>query len=124
MSLPAHYFDTGAISEDDDEHRAQVAAGRIPAKCRLAGPTLKLIDRYITPRSLTFCAICPFPSRELCGGLPKNGDSPIKAELEKINIGEDSLLTRNAGARITRDVARSQLEDGLKAIQAARTKGK
>ena len=124
MTLPIHYFESGQISPDDDEHAAQVAAGRIPAKCRLAGPTLKLFDRFITPRSLTFCAVCPFTQRELCGGLPASGENPIKAELEKIDLGDDSALTRNAGARISRDVARGQLEDGLKAIQAARTKGK
>lgn len=121
MTLPAHYFESGQISPDDDEHAAQVAAGRIPAKCRLAGPTIKLMDRFITPRNLTFCAICPFEDRSLCGGLPKSAASPIAAELEKMTEGVDSALTKNSGSRMLRDVARGQLEDGLKAIAARRT---
>lgn len=119
-NLPMHYFDTGIISPDDDEHAARVADGTIPPKCRAAGPLLKLLAPVATPKGLTFCDLCPFEQRDLCGGRPKPAVNPLSeivaAEDKKMKID----LSSTSASRMKRDVARGQLESELTKVEALR----
>lgn len=120
MTVRPEYFATGLVPHDDDEHREQVAAGRIPQTCRLGGPSLATLFPVVASRNLVFCDLCPYTQRELCGGTPKPVVSPLDsvrpAELKDIDLS----LTDRIALRMKRDAARTAILEGISTTSRAR----
>lgn len=117
-----HYFGpTDRVSPDDDVHHAAIAAGELPERCRLGGPSITLIRLAAQSADKRICDLCPFPHRHVCGGTPVD-QATKKISLDETELAAMMQATEARNLKLKRDLARAKIQNGLLEADTRRKK--